>query len=150
MHHSRKSISAGNGGVRYSGASDLRGHSTIHAWADSIVRLSRNGMPGIIEADWQKTRHRAELDRKWLKFDADCGILRIAETDPKVILSEVLRDGPKRRDVVDKVLKKEAGLSPRKCGIYRKDMESKGFIEMYRAPINKKYFLVRLRIDGKD
>ena len=78
VHHSWKSISDGNGGVRYSGASDLRGHSTIHAWADSIVRLSRNGIPGIIEADWQKTRHRPELDSRWLKFDEQYGILRVA------------------------------------------------------------------------
>lgn len=150
VHHSRKSVSDGNGGIRYAGASDLRGHSTIHAWADSIVRLSRIGMPDIIEIDWQKTRHRPELDRRWLKFDEQYGILRVAETDPKKILYECLQDGPRRREEVDKILKKEAGLSPRKSGIYRQDMESRGFIVQYKDPINKKYKLVRLRNDGKD
>ena len=64
---------------------------------------------------WEKVRHAQEPTDKWLRFDNESGILKLSEADPVILITQLLQDGPKHRDVVDQMLIKQAGLGERRA-----------------------------------
>ena len=102
-------------------------------------------MAGVIELTWEKVRHAQEPTDKWLRFDNESGILKLSEADPIVLLTQLLQDGPKHRDIVDQMLIKQAGLGERRAIETRMKMESDEIIEMYKDPVDKRRMMVRLK-----
>ena len=146
VHHARKSVYKGDGS-EYTGAQDLRGWSGMSAWADCIIRLERiKKPPGTIELNWQKVRYGPPQPPKWLRFDAACGILNVAEGDPDTVVIRLLKDSPKNRATVDRALLKEAGMSPVKAGKFRQQLEKRGVVEWYQDPVNRKVKMYRLKL----
>ena len=148
VHHARKESFNRDGSTNFSGADDLRGHSSINGWADTIIRLRRaRTVTGIIEMTWEKVRHAAEPPDKWLLFDQESGILKLSEADPIVLVAQLLELGPKPRDVVDQMLIKHAGFGERRALKARMKMEEDGVIEMYKDPVDRRRMMVRMKED---
>ena len=148
VHHSRKESFNRDGSTNFTGAEDLRGHSSINGWADTIIRLRRpRTVAGVIEMTWDKVRHNEEPIDKWLRFDNESGILQLSESDPILLVSELLKDGPKSRSVVDDMLTKQAGLGDRRAIKMRMSLEEKNVIEMYKDPVDKRRTMVRMKED---
>ena len=148
VHHARKDNVDRDGNIIKSGAGDLRGHSAIEAWADTIIRLRRERnekVPDTIAMEWEKVRHNEEPSDKWLRFDGESGILRLSESDPVNMVKQLLADGPKSRAVVDEMLIKQAGLGERRAIATRISQEDKKVIEMYKDPVDKRRVMVRLK-----
>ncbi len=146
VHHARKENFNRDGSTNFAGADDLRGHSSINGWADTIIRLRRpRNVAGVIELTWEKVRHAQEPTDKWLRFDNESGILKLSEADPIVLLTQLLQDGPKHRDIVDQMLIKQAGLGERRALQTRLKLEADEIIEMYKDPVDKRRMMVRLK-----
>ena len=140
IHHPRKGDKEG----RSFGADDLRGHSALNGWSDTIGRFTKiQGMPGVIELDWQKTRHRPELDKKWLRFDGDRGILVESEQDPKAVATSLLSEGPRPIKELDKALQ-DLGFGVRRSLNQRSQWVDAGFLIQYRDPVTKSKQLIKL------
>ena len=146
VHHARKESFNRDGSTNFAGADDLRGHSSINGWADTIIRLRRpRNVAGVIELTWEKVRHAQEPTDKWLRFDNESGILKLSEADPVILITQLLQDGPKHRDVVDQMLIKQAGLGERRALQTRLKLEEDEIIEMYKDPVDKRRMMVRLK-----
>ena len=140
IHHPRKGDKDG----RSFGADDLRGHSTLNGWSDTIVRFSKiQGMPGVIELDWQKTRHRPEIDKKWLRFDGERGILVQSEKDPKGVAVQLLQEGPRPIKEFDAAIRK-SGYGARRTLKQRQAWVDAGFLIEYSDPVTKSKKLIKL------
>ena len=99
VHHARKGVYSGDG-VLYKGAENLRGWSGLNGWTDTVIRLNnpRGIEKNTIEISWEKVRHGPEPLEKWLRFDADSGILVESDSDPKKLVYKALRYGPQTID----------------------------------------------------
>ena len=135
VHHARKGVYSGDG-VLYKGAENLRGWSGLNGWTDTVIRLNnpRGIEKNTIEISWEKVRHGPEPLEKWLRFDADSGILVESDSDPKKLVYKALRDGPQTIDEVDRVLIKQGGKSGRTAGRFRKELEKKNVVIQYERP----------------
>ena len=143
VHHARKGVYSGDG-VLYKGAENLRGWSGLNGWTDTVIRLNnpRGIEKNTIEISWEKVRHGPEPLEKWLRFDADSGILVESDSDPKKLVYKALRDGPQTIDEVDRVLIKQGGKSGRTAGRFRKELEKKNVVIQYERPGDKRFKMI--------
>ena len=143
VHHARKGVYSGDG-VLYKGAENLRGWSGLNGWTDTVIRLNnpRGIEKNTIEISWEKVRHGPEPLEKWLRFDADSGILVETDSDPKKLVYKALRDGPQTIDEVDRVLIKQGGKSGRTAGRFRKELEKKNVVIQYERPGDKRFKMI--------
>ena len=150
VHHARKDNKDKDGNIIKSGAGDLRGHSAIEGWADTIIRLRRTQAekaPNTVAMEWEKVRHTEEPHEKWLRFDGKSGILRLSESDPVALVLQMLESGPKSRAVVDDMLINQAGVGDRRALNTRTALEEKGVIEHYKDPVDKRRVMIRIKKD---
>ena len=152
VHHSRKASFNKDGGINNGGADDIRGHSAIHGWADTIVRLRKQAtkeVSGSIRMEWQKVRYKSEPTEDWLIFDDKSGILRLSKDDPVTIIQQILSDGPKLLQDVNLELMRRTGLGKRASIDLRMRMERTKFpvFERYDDPVNRTRNMNRIKED---
>jgi hypothetical protein len=150
VHHARKTTWNNDGSTNESGAGDLRGHSSIEAWADSIVRIRQTREAGdALELMWQKVRHAPVPMSKYLRFDEECGMLTLTDKDPYMAVMRWLEEGSMGVTEIDKRLKEGLGIHPVKAARIRKSLEKDKKIEQMNDPLNGRFRIARLTGAGR-
>jgi len=144
IHHGRKKGHNDKGNLIQSGQDDLRGHSRLSGWPDTIMYLERD-KKNKIELQIQKIRNGPDETSRWLIFDPEYGILRVSEEDPFVLLSEFLKDGPKRNQECIQFMQENLGWAGLTFARHRTKWITVGKINYYRDPIHRSYHLIELK-----
>jgi len=149
VHHARKTTWNNDGSTNHAGAGDLRGHSSIEAWADTIMRLSHtNEAGGATEIAWQKVRHAPVPMAKYLRFNDESGMLELTDKDPYRVVLEMLRHGSVPISQIKEKLV-SMGINVIKADRIRKKMREEGQIETLPDPLNGSFKIERLTTKGR-
>jgi len=148
VHHGRKKGHNQQGAVVSSGQMDLRGHSRLSAWPDTIMYLEKDNK-GKLELQMQKIRNGPPEIGRWLRFDDEYGILVETEEDPYTVISAFLADGPMRNQACIEHMQTNLGWVSKTFQRHRDKWVETGKMLRYRDPINRSYWLLELKEEKK-
>lgn len=144
-HHQRKGFRDRDGSTVSAGSDELRGHTSLKGWADTIGHLKKvvtaNGER--VELVWDKTRHLETPPPETLIFNKKYGILEKSADNPMTVVQEVLASGPMRRSDVVETMKERVGWAERRTIDYMKDLVSSNKVERFKDKANKKFVMYR-------
>jgi len=144
VHHSRKVLYAEGESID-AGVGEMRGSAGIGEWADSVIRVRRiMGLKATAELEWQAVRHEEMPPRQWLQFEPDRGILVPSAKDPRLVILELVKNGPVTVGEIGKELAEVCGLGGPGATAVRRGLVEDGALEEVRDGMDKRKVLVQL------